>query len=53
MSKEKRARDKLRAELEQKVVSLESRVKTAANALGREHYSKQLAEARRQLQLLN
>lgn len=53
MSKEKRACDKLRNELRQKIISLESRVKTAPNTLAREHYSKQLAVVRLQIQRLN
>ena len=53
MSKETRARDRLRTELRQRVTSLEAKVKTAANTLAREHFGKQPIELRNQLQQLN
>lgn len=53
MSKEKRAADARRTELLKKVQQLEVRLATAVNALAREKYTKELAEARRALMLLN
>lgn len=53
MSKEKRAANKLRTELRNKVQQLESRVATAVNSLARERYIKELAEVKRQLVRIN
>lgn len=53
MSKEKRVANKLRTELRNRAQQLEARIATAVNTLARERYSKELAEAKRQLVRLN
>ncbi|MDN7429104.1 hypothetical protein [Burkholderia sp. AU45388] len=53
MSKEKRAANKQRTEPRNRVRQLEARVETAPNTLARERYSKELADAQRQLVRLN
>jgi hypothetical protein len=50
MSKESRLAKRQQDDLRHRIASLEARVKSAPNTLARERYSKELDDARRQLQ---